>query len=242
MTHRSRARTWTLIVLAAVLLAAAVVLIVRGFSETGGSVTAPVPASAFSSAALPDGTLPPFPTAAPAGPDVGTVAPEHFSRSDRPPAEQVPDGPVLDGHLVIPVLGVDAAVVSEPLDEDNSLILPTDVNRVTRWSGSAAQDSAAGTVLVAGHVDNAAQGQGALYWIHTLAAGDVIFLAEGGLVTRWQVTGLEAVHKAALPDRVWAGPDGPRQLILVTCGGQFLRDADGRGHYEDNVIVTAVPE
>ncbi|MDQ2624550.1 MAG: class F sortase, partial [Actinomycetota bacterium] len=30
--------------------------------------------------------------------------------------------------------------------------------------------------------------------------------------------------------------DGPARLVLITCGGRFVRDL---GHYEDNVLVTA---
>ncbi len=72
--------------------------------------------------------------------------------------------------------------------------------------------------------------------------GAVVYVADpAGSVTRWRVVGLDVVIKAALPKSVFAGPTGPRQLVLVTCGGP-IRNIPGVGNtYRDNVIVTAVP-
>lgn len=43
--------------------------------------------------------------------------------------------------------------------------------------------------------------------------------------------------KGALPTSVYS-TNGPSRLFLVTCGGRF---DPGSGHYEDNVVLTAVP-
>lgn len=232
-------RSFVTLGISLVLLAVAGVLIVLGLRPDGAPAAAPLPATDFA-VEVDDPTLGPLETsAAPAGPDDGTRIPDDHERA--PERGQLPSAPVRDGHLVIPVLGVDAAIAALPLTEDRSLVLPEDVNRITLWDGSAPVDSDAGTLLVAGHVDNAAQGTGALYWIHTLQPGDVVYLADQGVVTRWKVTGMESVVKSALPQRIWAGPDGSRQLVMVTCGGELVRDAQGRGTYLDNVVVTAEP-
>lgn len=231
--------SWTTLVGGVVVAAAATLLIVLGL-RAGFSPNAPLPAMDFTVSEVADpATDSTQDRSAPSGPDDGNTPPNHFSRSVE--AGQTPQVPVRESHLVIPVLGVDAAIAELPLDDDRSLVLPGDVNRITLWDGSAAITGDTGTILVAGHVDNASQGAGALYWIHTLQPGDAVFLAREGVVTRWKVTGMETVRKAALPERIWAGDSGPRQLVLVTCGGELVRDESGRGNYLDNVVVTATP-
>lgn len=207
-------------------------------------VTAPVPTLA---SANPSGDSAVPAESDPAGPAESassndTVSPAaavagawHAADPDPAKRQQTPQVPVTDRHLIIPAIGVDAAV--EITDRvGGSLQLPTDVAEVTVWSGSASVTAQHGTLLVAGHIDNVHQGMGALYFIHTLNAGDAVYLAMDDTVTRWKVTALQTVDKLALPQDVWAGDDGPRQLKLVTCGG-----AVHNGSYDDNVIVTAVP-
>lgn len=46
------------------------------------------------------------------------------------------------------------------------------------------------------------------------------------------------VEKAELPAWVWAGPNGPRRLVIVTCGGPLI---PGTERHRDNVIATAAP-
>lgn len=159
----------------------------------------------------------------------------HSAAADPAQRPQQPAGALAPNRLVIPALGVDAVVATSGLD-DGSLVLPERVNQVTRWAGSAPADSDAGTMLIAGHVDNRRQGTGALFWMHTLQPGDAIYLTVDGVVTRWKTTALQSFSKQALPEWVWSGTRGERRLALVTCGGAFAN-----GHYADNVVLTAVP-
>ena len=53
----------------------------------------------------------------------------------------------------------------------------------------------------------------------------------------WTVTSVQQLLRADLPDSLW-NDRGPPTLALVTCGGVFNRSI---GHYDDNVIVGAVP-
>lgn len=154
---------------------------------------------------------------------------------------QVPSNPLNDNRLVIPAVGVDAELSPQGLATDSSLILPTDVDQITYWTGSSPLSAPDGGILVAGHVDNAEQGEGALYQLHTLLPGDAVYLTKDGGVTRWKVIRMERYVKQRLPDWVFAGEGGPRELHLVTCGGEVVRDAEGYGTYLENVVVTAVP-
>lgn len=142
---------------------------------------------------------------------------------------------VRDERLIVPSLGVDATIDVTAL-QAGLLDLPADVSRVALWDGSPPIDSDAGTILVAGHVDNIHQGPGALWPLHQVTEGSLIVLAHGGQVSRWKVVGVTSVVKSALPQDVFAGPIGPRRLVLVTCGGDIHQ-----GSYDSNVIVTAVP-
>lgn len=173
--------------------------------------------------------------AAPSG--AGAPVPRHdfaVAPSEVPdPTEPAPT--VAPNHLVIPALGVDAQV--QPIGlVDGTLELPIAAAAVGRWTGGAALESDSGTTLVAGHVDTARREPGALWALHRIAAGDAIYVSDGGRTSRWKAVAVRTVLQDRLPDDVWAGAEGERRLVVVTCGGDVV---DGR--YDSNVIVTAVP-
>jgi hypothetical protein len=107
-------------------------------------------------------------------------------------------------------------------------------------TGSAALRARHGTTIVAGHVDNASQGDGAFYFLYQARPGALITVT--GLdhaVTAWRPYKITVAAKAALPPDIWAAA-GPRRLALVTCGGPILHTPAG-STYQDKVIVYAVP-
>jgi hypothetical protein len=93
--------------------------------------------------------------------------------------------------------------------------------------------------LIAGHIDSAAAGPGALYDLKDLATGAVIEVIDSEhQVSNWRVSSPpETALKTALPPSLWV-TTGPPKLALVTCGGPF---DTATGHYIDNVIVWASP-
>ncbi|SDO68700.1 Sortase family protein [Nakamurella panacisegetis] len=232
-TPRSRAiGTGTVIVAAVAMVVAGFILISSAFRGSSAGAAAALPDHVYAASSVAD----PFPSTR-ALPEVLSSGPAvtATSATSRPESTAAGTAPValLPDRLVIPVLGVNAPVVRTPL-VNGSLELPEEVNTVTRWTGGADPAGKQGTTLVAGHVDNKYQGEGALFWIHTLQAGDVIYLTTDKKATRWKVTGMESFVKRSLPASVFAGSSGPRRLVLVTCGGPFAN-----GNYEDNVVVTA---
>lgn len=233
-----RGGTVLLVVAALVLLAGGGVLVFRGLQpETAAA--APVPRSTFELS--PDGVADPVdgpPPGIGAGAQARTPGPAAENPADRP---QLPFGPLPDNSVVIPAIGVETTLDPLGLAADQSLLLPRDVSHVTYWTGSAPLAAPDGGTLVAGHVDNANQGEGALYWAHTLYPGDAVYVTKDGVVTRWKITRMERFVKQALPDWVFQGPGGPRELHIVTCGGEIVKDAQGRGTYLENVVVSAVP-
>lgn len=230
--------SFLLVVVALVFVVAGGYLLVRGLHPAPVSA-APMPEETF---ALPPESVP-DPVDGPAPMISGGTGERGPGPAATDPARrpQIPAGPLPDDSVVIPAIGVQTELAPLGLAADASLMLPTDVDEVTYWTGSAPVDAVDGGILVAGHVDNANQGQGALYWMHTLRPGDAVYLTEGGVVTRWKVVRMETFVKERLPDWVFQGAGGPRELHLVTCGGGIVQDSAGRGTYLENVVVSAVP-
>jgi hypothetical protein len=155
--------------------------------------------------------------------------------------------------LVIPSLGVDAPLV--PTGATGSvgtaaLTIPSDVHTVAWWDGvirdgdrtvqeDAPKPGEPGVALIAGHIDSATAGPGALYDLKDLAPGALVeVIGSDQQVSTWRVsTPPDTTRKTALPPSLWV-TTGPPKLALVTCGGPF--DA-ATGHYLDNVIVWATP-
>ena len=95
-----------------------------------------------------------------------------------------------------------------------------------------------GTTLLAGHVNVAGEGLGALSELHRVEPGALVVTTDaGGAARYWRVEALLVRAKNDLPP---FPQDGPRQLAIVTCGGP-LEHAPGGNTYRDNVIALAAP-
>lgn len=149
-----------------------------------------------------------------------------------------PAAPRQADRLVIPSIGVDALLVPEPLDATGELVIPGDPEIVGRWDGGPGLDAAAGTTLLAGHVDVAGVGPGALVGLSRLTPGAWIVTTDAeARPWTWRVDSLIVTRKDALP----AFPaGGERRLAIVTCGGPLLSTPSGNT-FRDNVIALAVP-
>jgi Sortase domain len=135
-------------------------------------------------------------------------------------------------------LGIDAPVSAVGIDMKAGAIgIPKDIKRVGWWRDGARPGDDAGTALLAGHVDSATKGGGALFALKSARRGDRILVTQGGKTLRYRVTRVAIMRKAALPTNIYTRTGSPK-LAVVTCGGPF--DAS-IGHYRDNVVVTAVP-
>ncbi len=149
--------------------------------------------------------------------------------------------------LVIPALQVHAPIVATGA-VDGSMTIPADIHTVGWYNGTDITDGTTtsaptpwpgqpGVSILAGHVDWAGEGPGALYYIGQLVVGDPIeVIGTNREVTYWRVSQSPiTISKAALPDNLFANTGAPK-LALVTCGGPY--DPATR-HYLDNVVVWA---
>ncbi|WP_249999436.1 class F sortase [Actinoplanes sp. M2I2] len=164
-------------------------------------------------------------------------APVRVPVSDGSPPTTGADAPV---RLSIPALRLDAKVAAVGIDErTGDFAVPPSVDRVGWYRFGPGFSAPAGSIVVAGHVDSAAEGKGAFFRLGSLEAGDVVTLTgPGGKDRAFEVTARERYRKTAIPLEKYFARDGEVRLTLITCGGPF--DAATK-HYRDNVVVTAVP-
>ncbi|MGY1691977.1 class F sortase [Geodermatophilus sp. SYSU D01105] len=207
-----------------VLVVAGVVLVGSGLALTRVQPRADAPdiGPPVAAVAPAPGTPPPaVPSPPPATPTVPPASPA-------PVALSLPSATTPDPVSLVPV-GVLAS---------GALQLPERPTVLGWYAGGAVPGDAAGTAVVAGHVDSARYGAGPLEGLLSLREGDVVEVADAaGGRHRYAVASRTSIPKSALPPELFR-TDGPPQLALVTCGGAF---DERTGNYADNVVVVAVP-
>jgi hypothetical protein len=138
-------------------------------------------------------------------------------------------------RVLIPAIGVRAAVVRLGLNPDRTLQTPADFTKAGWWTGGA-RPGEPGAAIVVGHVDSKT-GPAAFYALRTLRHGDGIrVVGADGRVVRFVVQRLASFPKARFPSRAVYGATRQPTLRLITCSGQFDTSS---GHYLDNTIVFA---
>uniref|UniRef100_UPI001BDBD78C class F sortase n=1 Tax=Pseudonocardia lacus TaxID=2835865 RepID=UPI001BDBD78C len=174
------------------------------------------------------GPAPVAATAPPAAPPAPAVAVAEPADGDRLAAP---------ARVRFPGLGVDAPVVAVGVDGVGEMEVPRDVATVGWYRFGPG--AGAGSAVLSGHVDDRVQGRGAFHRLSDLQPGDPVGveLADGTSL-EYRVALVERIAEDDLPvDRLFARDGAPR-LTLVTCGGDFDRQARS---YRENVVVTAEP-
>ncbi len=121
------------------------------------------------------------------------------------------------------------------LRPDGTMEVPPD-GRGVGWYTEAPTPGERGPAVVAAHVDWNRE-KGAFSDLRTLEPGDEVTVdrADGVLAT-FRVNRVARYPKDRFPtDEVYGDVDDP-ELRLITCGGDFDRDAQS---YRDNVVVYA---
>jgi hypothetical protein len=141
--------------------------------------------------------------------------------------------------LRIPKIGVTARVEPVGVDADSGEFeVPPSVDVVGWYRFGPGLEATAGSIVVAGHVDSAAQGRGAFFRLRELGVGDRLTVTGADrAVRRYRVVAREEYTKSKIPLERYFARDGSPRLTLITCGGPFDRTTR---HYRDNIVVTAV--
>lgn len=157
-----------------------------------------------------------------------------------PRPEQDATGAALGAPISLsyPALGVNARVIAEGLAADGTLAIPLDPRLVGWWEYGAPVHDSEGTVVIAGHVDTAAEGDGALFNLGNALPGQKVTLATTTGPATYTVVARHTYLKAELPGSVF-DRTGRARLAIITCGGPFNWTTH---HYADNVVVYALPD
>lgn len=179
-------------------------------------------------------------TQTPVGPTEAPVKDYPKEEKGEPTEIKMTPEKMAPNHLYIPALGVYGRIDQKTGDlVDGSLTLPQ-ANEVTRWKGGSNVTSDKGNILIAGHVSwNGVRGL--VYPLVNIKAGNLAYVTDGeGNREEFQLQTATTIKKSALPKEVW-DTTGPKQLVVVTCGGDIYRRSDGSLHFDSNVIATFVP-
>jgi sortase (surface protein transpeptidase) len=138
-------------------------------------------------------------------------------------------------RIIIPAIGVDAAITPEGTDSSGALKMPPFTARnLTGWWDGGVAPGQNGPAVIAGHVDSAEAGPLVFWNLRLLKPGDTISVEPAGLT--FTVTSVTQVSKSAFPTMKVYGATPSPELRLITCGGTFDY---ATGHYLSNVIVYA---
>ncbi|MET9802815.1 class F sortase [Streptomyces sp. NPDC006368] len=164
-------------------------------------------------------------------PDAGTL-PTATSAGGAAHVASPPVALTIPGH-------VERAPV-DPVTADvrGALAVPESPARLGWWALGAHPGAARGTLLLAGHLDSAAEGAGPLEALHDvpLGARAHVTTADGARHT-YRIVARRTYPKAGLPTDLFGAHGAPR-LALVTCAGVFDPDAHA---YADNLVLYGVP-
>lgn len=206
-------------------------LLLSGCGVAAGAPATPTPAGAAQSA-----TPAPTPTAtdAPTGPAASGVPLTDASLGARP-AEPV----VQPARVQVPSLGIDVTVAPEGVDTTGALALSDDPAIASWYRYGPTPWSAAGTAVIAAHVDSFDYGVGQFARLLDAPVGtEIVITSVDGRIARFSVREVSMIDKTGVDWNTVFDRSGPHLLALVTCGGEFNSET---GHYLSNVIVTAVP-
>jgi hypothetical protein len=202
-------------------------------TSIGWAAAPPLPLGVVPQAeAAPAGSTPDRPDSSPGAPASRAPATKAGASPATPPP--APAAPI---HVALPALAIDAPVVPIGVQAGGGLAIPDDPKVVGWWQDGARPGDSGGTVVLAGHVDTARDGAGALFPLTHVLPGQHIVLTTSHGAHDYHISAMRSYLKADLPTDVFATTGQPR-LILITCAGFF----DSRTkQYADNLVVYALP-
>lgn len=136
-------------------------------------------------------------------------------------------------ELRIPAIGVATSLTDLGLNPDNTVEVPSDFQQAG-WFGLGPTPGEEGSSVVLGHVDSY-RGPAVFFRLRSLKAGDDVEVTRAdGSVARFAVTSVATYPKDRFPAEQVYAPHGGSDLHLVTCGGEFDRQARS---YRSNIVA-----
>jgi sortase (surface protein transpeptidase) len=147
-----------------------------------------------------------------------------------------PGGTHLPATLLIPEIGVAAAVEPVRVDSRGNMGVPSEPEHVG-WYEPGPAPGAPGDAVIDGHLDWYT-GKAVFENLRTLRQGaEIDVIARDGATLRFVVTDSRTVAYTDRPAGLFATTGSPR-LSLITCGGAWDKR---KGTYLERLVVNAVP-
>ncbi len=144
--------------------------------------------------------------------------------------------------LALPSLGVGPTPLGPVCSEPGGSLEPpaNSQGMLCTWRGSSPPTAGTGETTLAGHINYGRLPNAAFARLSQMRPGDPIYLRGAISGTQVWITRSEFARSKnlSLDNNAFAGPDGPRQLVLLSCGGNLI---PGERSYADNIYVFAVP-
>lgn len=180
----------------------------------------------------------PTPTTAPSASALSSPVPTAVGARDASigAAATAVDAPT---RVQVPSVGIDLEVIPVGVREDGQMDVPELVREVGWYRFGPAPGADRGSAVLSAHVDSD-RGAAPMAELLNARAGEPVEVGTAsGADLRFRIVAVERFSKDELPlDAIFAR-DGDPLVRLITCGGEWDAAA---GAYEDNIVVTAVPD
>ncbi|MGW4354528.1 class F sortase [Nocardia sp. NPDC004582] len=135
--------------------------------------------------------------------------------------------------FAIPSINVAGSLIAVGLNADGSVQVPADYQQAA-WYQQGPAPGEQGSSVILGHVDSY-KGPGVFFTLKKVKKDDMIDVTRAdGKVAHFKVTDVRMYLKSEFPDQTVFGPRGGATLQVVTCGGDFDKNAKS---YLSNVVV-----
>jgi sortase (surface protein transpeptidase) len=130
-------------------------------------------------------------------------------------------------------------IVPMKVDPEGAMALPEKPTKVGWYTYGPRPGERRGSAVLAGHIDSSQYGIGPLAALGRMDKGDEIVVWTTTTRQTFRVASVRLIGKQAMPLRTLFDRDGDQRLRIITCGGPYVRS---QGGYQDNLVVTAIPE
>lgn len=162
-----------------------------------------------------------------------------------PPPSPIPDAtavdPIVPVRLRIPSLDVTAEIIPVGIEASREMEVPADIHDVGWYVPTAPGTFDFGSTVLVGHRDGASDPNGVFRELGTLDVGNTLRVVDAsGGKHDFRVESVTSMADATFTKRapqLFVSFGHPR-LILLTCGGTYIRD---QGGYQSTVVVIATP-
>ncbi len=141
-------------------------------------------------------------------------------------------------RLLIPSLGINAAVQRVGLNSQGNIGAPDNFTDVAWFVRSAAPGTVGGVSVIDGHVDNGLGLAGVFIHLNTIRPGAAVnVVTKGGKTVYFKVTNVTAYNYERVPMEKLLQTSGSSTIRLITCDGTWVSD---QKTYNKRLVVTAV--